>query len=262
LREERSTVCLPDQIRIIPEWEFHLWSCLGQGNGLHCPRQCECATAQSHGCPYASSPAPFPGPRSAASPVDSEKAAPGCLAAALMETLAQEWLQEKGVRYPPVPPSLVSLADDQHRIEIRLAPLKFHHGAIWWVENQWVIYLRRDDSWGAQRFTLFHEAYHILSRNRIQSALGVADAPRGPFSEFLANCFAAALLMPQPWVKEYATTVLDTRRLASLFDVPRAYMQRRLKQLSLIATFLAITASCFMEEAGVNPEALMGHVHV
>lgn len=55
----------------------------------------------------------------------------------------------------------------------------------------------------------------------------------GSFNELLADYFAGAILMPREWVKEKWAEVEDMDRMAKIFDVPKALMWLRLREMGL-----------------------------
>jgi len=133
-----------------------------------------------------------------------------------------------------VPTELVSLADKQYPIEARLLPLKAYHGAIWHEKDGWIIQLNDNDIPVTRRFTLFHEAFHILAHCKTTPVFRKRGAVVGSFNELLADHFAGCILMSREWVEEKWAEVEDLDRMAAIFDVPRSAMGIKLKQLGLI----------------------------
>ncbi|MBA7540632.1 hypothetical protein ES705_32931 [subsurface metagenome] len=152
----------------------------------------------------------------------------------MVEMLAQRYLKKGGVRRPPVPTGIVSLADKQHPIEVRVVSLKVYHGAIWQLNGSWIIQLRNDDTPATQRVTLFHEAFHILAHRRTTPVFRKRETIQGSFNELLATYFADCILMPGGWVIEKWAEVKDLDRMAEIFEVPKPAMCIRLKRLGLI----------------------------
>jgi len=66
--------------------------------------------------------------------------------------------------------------------------------AVVWL---WIIHLKKDDPFTTQRFTLFHEVFHILAHHRNTPASRKRGHRETPFTELLANYFAACVLMPR-----------------------------------------------------------------
>ncbi len=152
----------------------------------------------------------------------------------LVERLAEEYIKRAVVHCPPVPAEVVSMIDEQHRIEIRQPSLKACHGCVWHVKDNWVIQLKSDDPSAAKRFTLFHEAFHILAHCRATPVFKKRDSKVGSFNELLANYFAACILMPRKWVKERWVETKDLDRMAEIFDVEKSLMWIRLRGIGLI----------------------------
>jgi len=148
--------------------------------------------------------------------------------------LTQRYLKMRGVHSPPAPTDIISLADEQRPVEIRLLPLKVYHGAIWRLREAWIIQLKDDATAASRRFTLFHEAFHILAHCRTTPVFRKRGTKEGSFNELLADHFAMCTLMPGEWVKEKWAEAKDLDRMAEIFDVPRSAMCIKLRQLGLI----------------------------
>ena len=151
-----------------------------------------------------------------------------------MERLARNWLKRESVHSPPVPTSIVSLADETHPIETRQIPLKICHGSLWHLRDGWVIQLNRDDTIPAQRFTLFHEAFHILAHRKATPLFRKPGSTGKAFNELLADSFAARILMPAKWVEEKWEEIKDLDQMARIFQVPKSSMCIRLRSLGLL----------------------------
>ncbi len=152
----------------------------------------------------------------------------------LVEKLAERFLEKGGIQHPPVPLDLRSLADENHRVEVRLLPLNICHGAIWHSGSEWIIQLRENDASNKKRLTLFHETFHILAHCGTKPLFGKAGGMQGSFNELLADYFAGCVLMPREWVAQRWTGVNDLVRMAEIFDVQKSVMWIRLKELGLI----------------------------
>lgn len=220
----------------IPKWESELWSCISSGDGMQCPLYSCCQVRQRAGwCPSdCVERIDQLLDTSCSNLSDYGPAVISCRIFKLVEMLAQKYLKKGKVYYPPVPAELASLADEQYSIEVRLVPLLACHGAIWHLKDRWIIQLNRNDAAAARRFTLFHEAFHILAHRRATPVFSKRGGREHPFSEMLADTFAAFILMPRQWVKEKWAEVEDLDRMAKIFDVPRPVMCIRLKRLGLI----------------------------
>lgn len=221
----------------IPEWEAKFWSYIGSGNGKHCPLVDECQVKNEDGmC------------------LDNLKERISRLLGAkrftlrdygfircqtcgrmyeLVEKLALQYLRKGRVHYPPVPTDLISVIDGQHDIEIRPVPLKAYHGAIWQLQDGWVIHLNANDTNERKRFTLFHEAFHILAHRRATPVFNRRGGAEGSFNETMADCFATCILMPEAWVRKMWAEVKALDRMAEIFGVPMQAMCVRLKWLGL-----------------------------
>lgn len=102
------------------------------------------------------------------------------------------------------------------------------------------IVLSQSDSKNRKRFTCAHELGHYVSRSergeekyayvdlRAQSASNGTDK-----EEIFANQFAAALLMPEDVIRNWAATTPEVFLLASKFGVSPEAISFRLKNLGL-----------------------------
>jgi len=224
----------------IPSWEAELWSYISSGDGMHCPFYGRCGIKKRGAwCPdenkerlsrllderqFNLSSYDF---------IQSE--AKGlCRPFQLVERLAQRYVKRAAVRCPPVPTDIILLSDEQHPVEAREVPLKVYHGAIWHEKDGWIIQLNDNDIPATKRFTLFHEAFHILAHCKTTPVFRKRGAVVGSFNELLADHFAGCILMSREWVEEKWAEVEDLDRMAGIFDVPRSAMGIKLKQLGLI----------------------------
>jgi len=221
-----------------PQYESKLWSYLSRGDGIRCPLYDHCQVRQVGGwCP------------------DDDKEHIGRMIDGdqfkfnefdfighetrhhkifkYVEKLARRFVKMGEVHDPPIPTELVFLADKQHPIEIRSIPLKVCHGATWFVDNRWIIQLKRDDTPAMKRFTLFHEAFHILAHCGTTPIFRKRGVRVASFNELLANSFAAFILMPKEWVKEKWAETKNLEQMVEIFNVPEATMCIRLKYLGL-----------------------------
>ncbi|MDH5695995.1 MAG: ImmA/IrrE family metallo-endopeptidase [Dehalococcoidia bacterium] len=224
----------------VPKWEAELWSYISSGDGMHCPIYDHCQSKKRgawcpdknkerlnrlfdkkqfnlHGYDF----------------IESEAKGLGRIFR-LVEMLAQECLKGGEVRCPPVPTGLVTLFDKRHSIEVRQVSLKVYHGAIWYQNDDWVIQIKGSDAPATQRFSIFHEAFHILAHSRTTPVFRKRGAIVGSFNELLADHFAGCVLMPRQWVKEKWAEVGDLDRMAEIFNVPKSAMCIKLRQLGLI----------------------------
>jgi predicted transcriptional regulator len=163
-----------------------------------------------------------------------------CKICKILERLAYEntkdYLEMMGITQPPLPTDIVNWMDTQHTVEIRELPLKVHHGAIWYdnENDEWVIQLSKDDSPVTKRFTLFHEAFHIVCHSKTPSVVKKRGDVAGSFHDFMADYFATCIAMPREWVTDKWAEVRDLDKMARIFAVPRSSMFVRLRQMGLI----------------------------
>ena len=149
-----------------------------------------------------------------------------------VEALAEDYLRKGGVERPPVPSELVSIFDDHRKIEVRYVPLKVYHGGAWLLGEVWVIHLNAGEPRCMQRYTLFHEAFHIVART-VCPSFRKFDLSYRPINELLADYFSTSILMPKQWVREYWAKTGSVHRMLQIFDVPESALRKRLRQLSL-----------------------------
>jgi Zn-dependent peptidase ImmA (M78 family) len=98
-----------------------------------------------------------------------------------------------------------------------------------WEHGRWHIVLNADHARVRQRYSLCHEAHHVIEHPFARFEPDEARA------ELLADWFSACLLMPKTWVKTlWADGIQDTVALARRFNVSRIAMRRRLEELRLI----------------------------
>jgi len=218
------------QVATVPRWEAELWSYISRGDGVHCPLYSLCQVRQRGGwCPSDCA-------EHLTQAVDINYGAtvtPGRMFT-LVEMLARKYLKKGKACCPPVPTDLVAFADEQYPIEVRLVPLAAYHGAIWYLDDSWVIQLNKNDTLATRRFTLFHEAFHILAHRSGTPVFRKIGLEAGSFNELLAEQFAACTLMPDRWVRENWVEVNDLTSLAEIFAVPESAVYFRLKFLHLI----------------------------
>ena len=231
----------------IPRWEAELWSYLSRGDGIHCPIYQSCRLRlQGHWClseheeyhqmmnEFVDDEVP-----DLTDPASIEFEFPFCPNSGrifkLVRRLAVRYQMEAGIDSLPVPTDLITHGGDNLPIEVRQVPLKAHHGAIWRLSDCWVVQLNSNDTAARQRFTLYHEIFHILAHCKATPVFKkTSSGQEGSFNELLADHFAAIILMPEKQVKEKWTEVKDINQMATIFDVPRPIAWFALKHLSLI----------------------------
>jgi len=223
----------------IPRWQSQLWSYVSRGTGEHCPFYSHChIRLDGKWCPDDNR-------KHIERLLDHEQcnlsdynfiecgACGGIFK--MVEMVSQKYLEKGRIHCPPVPTALFSLADKQHPIEVHLLPLKVYRGAIWRLREGWIIQLNKNDTSARKRFTLFHEAFHILAHcSNTTPVFRKRGGTRGSFNELLADYFASCILMPGEWVKEKWAEVQDLDRMVEIFDVPKPAMCIKLKRLGLI----------------------------
>ena len=135
----------------------------------------------------------------------------------------------------PVPTSLIEMASEEHPIEVRPLVLRACYAATWYMPDGWVIQVSDTISPSRKRFTLFHEAFHIIAHNCCQTPkFKQRGGNQGSFNELLADYFAICVLMPKECVREQWTELSDVDMMATAFDVPESIMWLRLNEMNLI----------------------------
>lgn len=101
-------------------------------------------------------------------------------------------------------------------------------GSSHWTGHEWLICLNLNHPEQRQRFTAFHELFHVIEHT-------VRRFESSATAEALADHFAACVLMPRPLVKQaWGNRIQDTGELADLFAVSEQAMRVRLVKLGLI----------------------------
>ena len=101
------------------------------------------------------------------------------------------------------------------------------------LKNLQFLHLNENDTPARKRFTLFHEAFHILAHSRAEPIFKKRHSSAGSFNELLAEYFAGCILMPREWVKAKWEEVNDLSEMAEIFRVTEQQMWLRLKVLRL-----------------------------
>jgi hypothetical protein len=230
----------------VPRWESKLWSYISEGDGERCPL-CDNCQESMRRCQHLSSCencifeiSTFIDDESFLG--DSELDRLDFLSCTkvrsifqLAERLAQKYLAMGNVNSPPVPTMLIVLCDSSRAIEIHEVPLKVYHGAIWRLKDKWIIHLNENDIAVRRRFTLFHEAFHILAHVNTTPVFRKIGVKRGSFNELLADHFAGCILMPPDWVKEKWAEFHDIDKIVEIFEVPRSVAHLGLTRMGLIS---------------------------
>ena len=231
----------------IPKWEAELWSYLSKGDGIHCPIYESCnLRLQGERClseheeyyqlmnDFLDDEVP-----DLTDPASIEFEFPGCRHMGrifnLVRRLAVRYQTEAGIDRLPVPADLITRGGDNRPIEVQELPFKAHHGAIWRLNDCWVVQLNSNDTPARKRFTLYHETFHILAHCKSTPVFKKTSSnPEGSFNELLADHFSAILLMPEKQVREKWAEFKDINQMATMFDVPKPVVWFALKHLSLV----------------------------
>ena len=235
----------------VPKWESELWSYISSGDGVNCPLYDTCQIRQWGGWCFSDNKEMFSGlygtyALSSSSDEDEldtfrslfdhnfpREWKPGRIFQ-LVESLANKYITQAKLNQPPVITELIKQFDISPSIEIRLLPLKAYHGAVWHLEDGWIVHLNTEDKPGRQRTTLFHEVFHILAHCRATPVFRKRGVKAGLFNEMLADYFAGCVLMPKEWVKEKWAEVNDLKQMAEIFQVTEVSMWIRLKTMRLV----------------------------
>jgi len=222
----------------LAKWESELWSYVSSGHGEYCPIYSFCHVRMRAGwCPSNNV-------KSIHGLLDDKqcnfrnygwiKGGGTCRVFQLVERLTQKYLKMGNVHSPSVPTVLVGLVDPLRTVEIRMVPLTTYHAGVWRMKGSWIVQLNENDPPAVRRFSLFHEAFHILAHCKTTPKFRKRGAMQGTFNELLANYFAGCLLMPREWVKEKWAQVHDIDQMSEIFDVPKSLMWIRLREFGLI----------------------------
>lgn len=223
----------------LSRWESELWHYISSGDGVHCPLFDGCGIKRGGGwclsehtdfysrifmthqndfkdCDFLD--------KYCFSRIDT-----------LIKKLARKYLCIGGVTDPPVPTSLIEVFQREYNLEVHVVPLKFFHGAVWNLGSKWLIQIRQQDPSNSQRFTLFHEVFHVLahtSANKVIFTRGSSEV--GTYNEMQAEHFASSILMPRPWIMEMWPQAMDVDKMAEIFQVTRKAMYLTLRWNHLI----------------------------
>ena len=235
----------------IPKWETELWFHISKGDGINCPVYDGCKTKQHGGWCFDDNKEKLSGLygthvidsnndeneldafRGLFGHVFPRKWEPGIIFQ-LVEALATKYVKKAELNQPPITTELIRQFDISPGIEIHLLPLKAYDGAVWRLEDGWVIHVNAADKPTRQRVTLFHEAFHILAHRRATPIFRRRGIKEGSFNEMLADYFARCVLMPREWVKEKWIESKDFKRIAEIFQVTQVSVWIRLKTMGLV----------------------------
>ncbi len=230
-----------------PSWESELWSYLSKGDGINCPMYQSCQLRGGNVRCFNENVGYYKlvnefideDRLELNNPTGEKFEFSTCPSSGrifqLVRRLAQRYVKEAGIDRPPVPNSLITHAESGVPIEVRQVPLKAYRGAVWRLSNSWVVQLNSNDSTARQRFTLFHEIFHILAHSKATPVFKKAGCDlEGSFNEMLADHFAAACLLPDKLLKKMWSKIKDVNKMAALFDAPRTVMWLALRVMGLI----------------------------
>jgi hypothetical protein len=229
------------------DWESVLWSFVKRGNGRDCPGVDSCQQGKKTNICFNGESqrernkrihrfldSDFIDPDSLIKTPDL----PGCLELGkitdLIIKLAQKYLDVCWDGSLPVPDNIVVKAPDNLPIETRYVPLKANYGAIWRVDGIWLIHLNSNSSPVRQRFTFYHEIFHILTHCNCDAVFKKSKDDDKYFNELLADYFAGSILMPYDSVTAKWLEIKDINVMADLFNVPISIMYGNLRRRRLI----------------------------
>lgn len=127
----------------------------------------------------------------------------------------------------PIPNELVT---ELPRIAVRLDPDLPVSGSAQWISGRWLISINATEPWTRQRFSLMHEFKHVLDHPPVDEIYaGETQA------EYLADYFAACVLMPRSYVERAWQEGMRTLgALSHHFGVSEPAMALRLQHLDLL----------------------------
>jgi Zn-dependent peptidase ImmA (M78 family) len=151
----------------------------------------------------------------------------------MVERLAEQILDFKGVEAPPVPSELAfDLVDTC--VTISSLPLKSLHGALWCLKDEIIIFTNKTDTFAKKRVAIFHELFHAMCFYYNDMPVESNKDIRGAFIELIAGYFAISILMPEKLVAKEWEKTHDIEHFTNVFQVPRSYAIVRLRRLGLL----------------------------
>lgn len=145
-----------------------------------------------------------------------------------VQMLATLYLEQSGLAEPPVTSEIIKQFHFDLPVEIREVPLKSVRGAIWRLEDTYILHVNINDSPRKKRAAVFHEMFHILVHRGSQRLSSGWQLDTGFFNGLLADYFAMAILVPDRWIEKYRLQLHDLRRMAEIFQVSEVVMWTRL----------------------------------
>ncbi len=140
---------------------------------------------------------------------------------------AEEVLKMFKIYEPPVPTAIITKVFKTATIDVNSFFEDEVLGFVYPNSGNWHILINENLPLGAQRFTVFHELYHML-----KSEPGFCrQTPEGELRESKANVFAANILMPARWFRKEWEKSFDVEIMARKFFVSPSAVRVRLKNL-------------------------------
>lgn len=217
------------------DWESELWDIISQGDGTNCPLYESCGYRTEGGWCLNEHKESFV---TLSTFVDQDNPDISDLRNSmpepcifprfgrifnLIQRLVYKYHEQAGLTGPPVPSDLITRSQNNIPIEVRYIPLKYNHGAVWRLDDCWLVQLNSGDSPNRQRFTLYHEIFHILAHSGGNPVFkSVTDFYKGTFNEMLADHFAGIMLMPKQMIKPTWEKVRNAEGMAEIFGVPKS----------------------------------------
>lgn len=105
------------------------------------------------------------------------------------------------------------------------------------ITGEWVISLNPESDAAGRGFVIAHEVKHILDEGFGETLYRPVDVMTpAQRKEYVADYFAACLLMPRPWLERYwRQGVRDIKAIADRFGTSPACVRLRLEALELLA---------------------------
>jgi len=233
----------------IPEWESELWHLISNSDGTHCPHATKCET-RGHGnwCldNYKDAIAGLYGKYTQGLQRDDierfmaeiNQYLPARVSCGrvfeLIDALANKYLEKAAITEPPVPVNVIDYLEIDKPVEIRLIPMKAYHGAVWDLDEGWIIQINSIDPPERQRLNIFHEIFHVVAHSKAMPVFRKRGMSEGYFNEILADCFSGCMLMPREWIKKKWAEEKDIKRMAKIFNVTEIGIWIRLRTMGLI----------------------------
>lgn len=151
------------------------------------------------------------------------------------ELQATQLLLAARVREVPIPSEVIS-CQTRVIVEHDFDMPDSASGACNWDEaaKRWVITINAHHPETRQRFTLLHEYKHILDHGQPVLIEKTSERYDQPAAEYIADYFAACVLMPRTLViRTWNTGSQTAGELARRFDVSERAMELRLLELKL-----------------------------